>query len=135
MTTRRVFSVTVGLLIGLLIWAGSLTLGGASPTEGGRSALRTIDFNQPAMLAWSLQLPGPGSDTLRHARCSARGLHVFICHGEAANGAEATIRILVASNGSKFVVEDEVVLGASNQGSSVATLTRGPAGVQEGRTP
>jgi hypothetical protein len=98
-------TLVCGLLIGLLASAGSPIDGGAASTAASPSALRTIDFNQPATLAWSLRL-GTGSETsLRGATCSASGRHVFICHGESSNGAEATVRILVADNGASWTTQ------------------------------
>ena len=93
--------VAFHLLIGFLVF-GSLHVQGAPASEERPSPLRTIDFNQPTTLAWSLQLMGLGSTALRDVKCTNRRTQVFICHGVSANGAVATVRIVVANNGASW---------------------------------
>lgn len=96
-----VATVALGLLIGLFVWAGPAS-GGTRAAGGNPSAFRAIDFNQPATLAWSLQLVGPATEALRDVTCSTSGRPVFVCHGVSPDGTEATVQILVAPNGASW---------------------------------
>jgi len=96
--------LALGLLTGFLIWAGPPERRGPASAEL-PPASGAIDFNEPATLAWSLQLVGPEADALREVTCSSTGQQIFICHGRSPDGTEATVRIHVSENGTSWTSE------------------------------
>lgn len=96
--------LALGLLVGLLVWGGPRSSGGAA-SAGPPAASHRIDFNEPATLAWSVQLVGPEADALRDVTCSTVGHQTFICQGRLPDGTEATLRVHVAERGTSWTSE------------------------------
>ncbi len=93
--------VVLGALGAGVVWAGTGTSASATSVPPSEIS-RVIDFNDPATLAWSVQLPGGPRQRLHDVTCWRTDGQSFECRGVAWNSKKRSVIATVSVDGASW---------------------------------